>query len=376
MLALQVINRLKKRTGKALPLTALLEAPTIEALAGLIEPRSPSTEGAADPISASVLSADAFRSPPSKTLITIRPAPSAAPAQPPLFFVHDGNGETLLYRTLALLLQTAQPIYGLQPDVRPDGTVIHTTIKDMAAAHVAQIRKVQPQGPYCLAGLCAGGVIAFEMARQLEDAGETTAFVGLIDAGDAQAKERPLRIARARLKRLVATLTDDSGEPAPLRFAKAVPKVVSKLAHLIRYEVGLRLDHFRNARRLRLLRQFGGQPVDHPDLDIQFPYLKVYEFAHREHVPEGVFQSGRVVVFRATSGNGSPADMPYIEKFEDPLLGWQRRVSSNVVCEDVPGGHSSMLQEPHVRILANKIAHHVAAALRTATVSSYAVGQT
>ena len=376
LLALQVINRLKKRTGKALPLTALLEAPTIEALAGLIEPRSPSTEGAADPISASVLSADAFRSPPSKTLITIRPAPSAAPAQPPLFFVHDGNGETLLYRTLALLLQTAQPIYGLQPDVRPDGTVIHTTIKDMAAAHVAQIRKVQPQGPYCLAGLCAGGVIAFEMARQLEDAGETTAFVGLIDAGDAQAKERPLRIARARLKRLVATLTDDSGEPAPLRFAKAVPKVVSKLAHLIRYEVGLRLDHFRNARRLRLLRQFGGQPVDHPDLDIQFPYLKVYEFAHREHVPEGVFQSGRVVVFRATSGNGSPADMPYIEKFEDPLLGWQRRVSSNVVCEDVPGGHSSMLQEPHVRILANKIEHHVAAALRTATVSSYAVGQT
>jgi hypothetical protein len=90
----------KKRTGKALSLTALLEAPTVEALAGLIEPRSPSTEGAADPISASVLSADAFRLPPSKTLITIRPAPSAAPAQPPLFFVHDGTVKRVQLRSI------------------------------------------------------------------------------------------------------------------------------------------------------------------------------------------------------------------------------------------------------------------------------------
>ena len=372
LLALQVISRLKKRTGKALPLTALLEAPTVEALAGLIEPRSSATDSSADSISASVLSADVFRLPPSKTLITIRPAPSLAPALPPLFFVHDGNGETLLYRTLALLLQTAQPIYGLQPDIRPDGTVVHTTIKDMAAAHVAQIRKVQPQGPYYLAGLCAGGVIAFEMARQLEDAGEATAFVGIIDAGDVQAKERPLRITRARLRRLVAALAEDMGEPVLQRLARAAPTVVGKLANSVRYEIEYQVDHLRNVRRFRRLRKLGVQQTKNTESGRELAYLKVYEFAHREHRPEGVFHSGQVVVFRATSGNGSSADMPYIEKFEDPLLGWQPRVSSAVMCEDVPGGHSSMLQEPHVTVLAEKMGYRLAAALRAATVSSYA----
>ena len=65
--------------------------------------------------------------------------------------------------------------------------------------------------------------------------------------------------------------------------------------------------------------------------------------------------------------------MPYIEKFEDPLLGWQLRVSSVVMHEDVPGGHSSMLQEPHVTVLAEKMSRHLAMALRAGAVSSYAV---
>ena len=95
-------------------------------------------------------------------------------------------------------------------------------------------------------------------------------------------------------------------------------------------------------------------------------YLKIYECAHSEHVPKGVFRSGNVVLFRATQGDGSTADEPYMDKFEDALFGWQPRVASAVLAEDIPGGHSSLLQEPHVRVLAEKMQKHLDVALRMA----------
>ena len=95
--------------------------------------------------------------PRSGTLIPIRPGGDKLP----VFMVHDGNGETLLYRTLALQLAPGHAVYGLQPEMRPDGSFVNTRITDMAAAHIEKMRSVQPHGPYLLAGLCAGGVISF-----------------------------------------------------------------------------------------------------------------------------------------------------------------------------------------------------------------------
>lgn len=372
LLALQVINKLKKRTGKTLPLTALLEAPTVEGLAGLIEPKPAPGEEGATAASGSTAGTGAAKAPAvrtlSKTLITIRPAPQGvAQPRPPLFFVHDGNGETLLYRTLALMLRHDQAVYGLQPEMRPDGSVVHTTIPAMAAAHIAQIRQVQPHGPYFLTGLCAGGVIAFEMARQLEDAGEATQFVGIIDAGDVEAEERRFRVAGERLNRLLGSLTEDTGEPIVVRLGKAIPKILRKTSNLARYEIGSRIDQFRNARKVQQLREQGQEAPEAADQAEQdtpdITYLKVYEYAHKEHRPQGVFRSGDVVVFRALKGDGSVGDMPYIEKFVDPLLGWQVRVATPVVGEDIPGGHSSLLQEPNVRVLAEKMQRHLDAAM-------------
>ncbi len=363
LLALQVINKLKKRTGKVLPLTALLEAPTVETLAALIEPKpepgqAATTVEGASPKPRTVLS---------KTLITIRPAPAGGTPHAPLFFVHDGNGETLLYRTLALALRHEQAVYGLQPEIRTDGKVVHTTISAMAAAHVAQIRQVQAHGPYFLTGLCAGGVIAFEMARQLDDAGETTQFVGIIDAGDVQAKERPFRTASARLHRFLDTVSEDKGEPLWSRWVKVVPMVLRKGRNLIQYEISKRLQDSRNARVVQQLRQHSGGGADDQMPAPDITYLQVYEHAHKEHVPQGILRRADVVVFRAMKGDGTLADAPYIEKFVDPLLGWQGRVATPVSAEDIPGGHSTMLQEPHVRVLADRMQRHLDVALKKAS---------
>jgi thioesterase domain-containing protein len=67
------------------------------------------------------------------------------------------------------------------------------------------------------------------------------------------------------------------------------------------------------------------------------------------------------VLFRATRGEGP--DEPYVERYADPLLGWGRRTSLGVRVCDIPGGHSSMLQEPNVRVLATRMQAYLDQAL-------------
>ena len=74
--------------------------------------------------------------------------------RPPLFLVHDGDGETMLYRNLALRLNADHAVYGLQPCSRPDVPMAHTRVAEMAAYHIDKMRSVQPRGPYLVGG-CA-----------------------------------------------------------------------------------------------------------------------------------------------------------------------------------------------------------------------------
>ncbi len=225
LLAVQVINKLRKRTGKSLPLTALLQAPTVETLAALIEPPGavdhPAPSSEPSPLGARLAQpVPAMQLPASGSLIRIR----GGGEKPAIFFVHDGNGETLLYRTLAYMLDPGHAVYGLQPATRGDSSYVHTRIRDMAFAHIEQMRAVQPKGPYLITGLCAGGVIGFEMARQLQDQGETTSFVGIIDAADVAAQERPFRLVQERLGRLMGVVSANGDEPVFKRFGHGNPE--------------------------------------------------------------------------------------------------------------------------------------------------------
>jgi thioesterase domain-containing protein/acyl carrier protein len=355
LLAVQVINRLRKRTGRPLPLTALLQAPTVESLAALIDPAGTPQAGEAPATAATV----AQRRPSSlpRTVVPIRPGHEG----PALFFVHDGKGETLLYRTLALSLDPGWPVYGLQPLQHEDGAYTHTRITEMAAYHVEQVRAVQPEGPYFLTGLCAGGVIAVEMARQLEESGQAVAYVGIIDAADVHAVERPLRVVKDRLHRFVGTLSDDPSRPLPVRIARALPKMLRKAANAVRWEVTSRLARWRRARQVEAL-QAGAAMASGTGGAAPLEFLPLYEHAHRRHEPHGRLEGADVVLFRATAGDGSVADTPYLDIYTDPLLGWQPRVCGPVIVRDVPGGHSSALQEPHVRVLAEAMRETLRAA--------------
>jgi thioesterase domain-containing protein/NAD(P)-dependent dehydrogenase (short-subunit alcohol dehydrogenase family)/acyl carrier protein len=359
LLAVQVINKLKKRTGKALPLTALLEAPTVESLAALIEPPgSAQASSSADP---SAPKSATPLLPRSNTLIQIRPGDTD---KLPIFFVHDGLGETLLYRSLALQLNPGHAVFGIQPEVNEDGSYVQTRIVDWAAAHVRKLRSVQEHGPYLLAGLCAGGVIAFEMARQLQETGEQTLFLGIMDAADVRADERPFRLAKEKLNRFLGTLDSPEGGSVLGRLGRALPKMVEKGANFVSYEISSRLDRLQNARKVKQLRESGQaheETGDHEAPGIN--YLQLYEHAHKEHQPTGRFRGGDVVLYRAMKGDGSVPDVAYADVYSDPLLGWAPRVEGTVASVDVPGGHSSMLQAPNVQVLAEQMRQHIAAAL-------------
>lgn len=110
--------------------------------------------------------------------------PAIVPLQPkgsraPVFAVPGHNGDVFCYRVLAQALGEEQPFFGLQPpglDGRGDPL---KRVEDIAAYFVAQVRAFRPQGPYVIAGFCAGGTIAFELAQQLLAGGAAVSFVAL-----------------------------------------------------------------------------------------------------------------------------------------------------------------------------------------------------
>jgi thioesterase domain-containing protein len=85
----------------------------------------------------------------------------------PVFAVAGHNGDVFCFRTLARHLGAEQPFFGLQPPGLDGNHEPLTRVEDLAAYFAGQIRAVRPDGPCAIAGYCAGGTIAFELARQL-----------------------------------------------------------------------------------------------------------------------------------------------------------------------------------------------------------------
>ncbi|MBE0540494.1 MAG: amino acid adenylation domain-containing protein [Verrucomicrobia bacterium] len=148
----QMLIETKREFGgraEGFPLDAFSEEPTIEALARNI---------------------DANIEPAASLVICLQPHGS----KPALFLIHDGGGNVFFYRILAARLGTDRPIYGIRAESNADGFPCYRahSVEGVAARYIAEIKLAQPRGPYALGGYCLGGVIAFEMARQLRLQGD------------------------------------------------------------------------------------------------------------------------------------------------------------------------------------------------------------
>ena len=335
LLAARMVAELAHRRGVVVPLTTIVESPTIRRFAQRAD------DGAAAAPS---------------ILVTLRKAGDRR-----LFLVHDGDGETLLYRNLANRLPPSISVFGIQPERRARIPLAHLSIEDMAASYLKIVRAEQPEGPYLLGGMCAGGLIAFEMARQLQAEGVAVERVLMMDSATPNA-ERAASMAAQRSSRLREAIAAARRGRGVLAGAFAVLGVVArKVRGTLSYEIDKRRELARDRRGLETLRRVlaeGGEwPAHLPSLD----FRAIYNHAESAYRP----QPCRVpsLLIRATSGVGS--DVPYAQVFKDPTLGWGGLVSDLVVV-DVAGGHSSMLQEPQAALLAHAILPHVAAPITRA----------
>nr|QEO74583.1 condensation domain-containing protein [uncultured bacterium] len=147
----------------------------------------------------------------------------------PLFFVHPGGGTVGCYVHLARDLGQDRPFYGVQAlGADDDRHEPHTSLQEMAATYIDAVRSVQPQGPYRLGGWSLGGMIAYEMARQLEAAGEAVALLALVEPG-LPPPHAPRDAISALAKRIDALAAEARSRPADARDLAALRDDMSRL---------------------------------------------------------------------------------------------------------------------------------------------------
>ena len=169
LLSVRLMDRIEQTFGKKLELATLFSGATIKYLAkALLE-----------------LQTEERRLP----LVAIQTGGS----KQPFYYLHgDFNGGGLYCLKLARYLGDEQPFYVIQPH-GIDGRQIPKTIEQMAEDHIRTLRAFQPEGPYQLGGHCNGGLLAFEMARQLERVGQRVNLLVLIGATGMNARYRFLQ---------------------------------------------------------------------------------------------------------------------------------------------------------------------------------------
>jgi acyl transferase domain-containing protein/SAM-dependent methyltransferase len=183
--SIYLMGRVRDRLEVSVPVTAFTERPTYAHLLGLVERMRPAVTTAVQD--------------PSANLLVLRDSGDL----PPLFLVAPAAGSSLVYRRLARLLGPDQPCYGLESPGLHDGTRPPTRFEDIAAHHVRTLRQVRPHGPYVLGGWSVGAMVAHEMARQLDAAGEVVTKLICFDACVVDTGGKPLARVPGFLSRAV-----------------------------------------------------------------------------------------------------------------------------------------------------------------------------
>jgi thioesterase domain-containing protein len=324
--AVRMFHRLGKATRVNLPLATLFAAPTARSLAAAYRAAGATVPGE----SPAAATAD-----PWAPLVPIRAG--ADPGAPALFFAHAIGGNVLNYRTLAASLPEGMAIYGLQARGLDGVTPPLERIEEMARRYVAEVRKVQPSGPYYLAGGSMGGMIAYEMAQQLTAAGEGVALLGMIDTSSHYGRRLREQAAHppSAWSRLRARLRGLSPGTA--------------LAALVRMP-GNRIAAARSRRLVAELRR-RGEPLPH---ELRYAHVEAMHLrAYRDYVVQP--WPGRLTLFRAAQQDPELGD--------DPCLGWSA-FAGEVEVFDVPGTHRGIVEKPE---LPPKLAEAIDAARRRVT---------
>jgi thioesterase domain-containing protein/acyl carrier protein len=303
VLAIEVCARIDKEMGIEIPLASFFESPTVESLARYVA-RAPEVSSQDSPI-----------------VVELR---RGAAGREPLFCLMGVH----LYQDLALALTDDRPVIGMHLPFRYlPASDRRPTVPEMAAGYLKLIRRRQAHGPYHLAGLCFGGIVAFEAARQLEAVGEEVALVVVFDG------MLPSAVHINQVRRLTSYLRTAVRDPRRL---------------------GALLS--RNLRGVLARRGWLGRALPAPPgaeapstVPIDVEIVGADADAEVERYASGLTAiSARLLSVRALTQDLT-AGMELA-----PHLGWEG-LSPRLVIGDVAATHLGLLREPHVRDVARMI---------------------
>lgn len=309
LLAVRLVSRIEKEMGIKIPVMLLFQEPAVAGFAAAVRQGAQEIEW--------------------RTIVPIHPQGSL----PPFFCVHGFAGGVPGYAALARSLAPDQPFYGLQARGLDGKTPPAESVEEMAANYIRSIQdEVQPRGPYFLGGYCFGGLVAYEMARQLAAQGEPVALVALFETYPEQRFARPWRNllprnSRAFLRNLPHWLAEEKGRRQRMR--EQLGRWTSELEGAPAELRGIDL---------------GGELIDPSALiypgfsGVVAAHLRASRAYRTSPYP------GRVDIFRVlTHRLSAPPDRD---------LGWSRYAAGGAEIHIIPGAHDNFLDPPHVEGLA------------------------
>ncbi|MEM1121306.1 MAG: amino acid adenylation domain-containing protein, partial [Bacteroidota bacterium] len=299
LIAVSMMAKIEQQIGRKVPLAALLQHSTISELAYLLDQEKEATfEGSLVPI-------------------------KTTGSKPPLYLIHGGGLHVLMFQTLAANMDREQPIYALQAKgLNGEGKPLNR-IEDMAAHYLDEIDKLNPHQPLALAGYSFGGLIAFEMAKQLKAAGREVRILSVFDT-----------VIKQELTNLTPTFAE--------KFSTVGKKVAWNLKDLIsnpsenlsyrKYIYQRRLDNWKYKvfnRKNKLSKSDENRLAEMVSRS-NFEAWQNYKITPYD---------GDLYLFRAEE-----------QRFfiDDPkFLGWRPFITRKIHTLDVPGDHLSLFNPPH-----------------------------
>lgn len=322
LIAVRLFSRIKREYGIEHPLSVLFQAPTIAEYAQLLKdelgPLAASDPEQADARPASARSQFRYLVP----MNEVRES-----SAPPFFLVAGMFGNVLNLRHLAMHLGEDRAVYaiqaaGLRADEQP-----HRRFEEMAQAYLAEIRQVQPEGPYLLGGFSGGGITAYEMARQLRADGEETAALVLLDT---PIPHQPVASMRDRITIFRHRLREEGTAYAWKWLRKRVAWEWSRMGGDKKEERP-------------------GTPAEFRSEQVKDAFLEAVE--HYELRPvEGLLTLFRPKLNCRFELTGDRFTNEFRE-IQDVCNHWLPFALGGMDTYEVDGDHDSMVLEPHVRVL-------------------------
>jgi non-ribosomal peptide synthetase component F/thioesterase domain-containing protein/acyl carrier protein len=328
LLLVRLFARINKAFDTSLPITTIFDAQTIAELAR--------TLGGSTEIS---------------PLVQVQPHGS----QPPLFMIHS----YLLYKGLSTSLGPDQPFFGLR-ELDRDGNL---TIEERVRHYVREIRRVQPQGPYHLAGWCAAGPLTVEVARQLLLADQKVNYLALFDSWlpgyiesiEAASPKNSWLPYRTVSSKLAFHRSKMRGLTVPKKF-RYLWLAAARIAKESRDRIYL--ANWERVRNLSKKYQFALPQFMHNTSLDTFSALKDYR---EQRIPV------RITLIRAS-------DSREIQNAA-PSCGWERIADNGVEVLWAPGDHETMFVGDNLRVTAEIVQNGLTAAGQAVTTTPNAAGE-